>query len=214
MTANFNWVDYVIIAIFLFSILAGFFRGFVKEVISLITLIAAFVVGIMFASPLAAVFTNSASVQHAVNQASSSMGVDAAQTVSYAALGISFGLLFAATVIVGAIIGAIVNIAFQAGILGIGNRLLGGLFGFARGFLISLAVIFVVQMTSVGNQSWWHQSELVVSFQPAVQWLGNIISPSLANIKQKFDQTWQNVNSSIQQRVSSITSGNFGGFGK
>ncbi len=46
--ATYTWVDYVIILIFSLSILAGFGRGFIKEAISLITLIAAFVVAIMF----------------------------------------------------------------------------------------------------------------------------------------------------------------------
>jgi membrane protein required for colicin V production len=195
---NMNWVDYIIIAIFFFSIVAGLGRGFVKEIISLATLIAAFVVASMFASPLAAAFTNSASVQNVTDQASTAIGMNAAQPLSYAALGLSFGLLFAATVIVGAIVGSIINLAFQVGILGIGNRILGGVFGFCRGFLINLVLIFLVQLTSFGSDPFWQQSQLVGSFQPAVQWLGNIVSPSLANLQQKFSGTMQNVTNTIQ----------------
>lgn len=212
MLENLNWVDYIIIAIFLLSIIAGFARGFVKEVISVATLVVAFIVAIMFSSTLATMFTSSASVQNAVSQSSSAIGINTAQTVSYAALGISFGLLFAATVLVGALLGSIINIAFQVGILGIGNRLLGGAFGFCRGFLINLVIIFVVQLTSLGNQSWWHQSQFVVQYQPAVQWLGNFVSPVLANLESRFGQTLQNVNSSIQQGASSL--GNYTGFGR
>jgi len=195
---NMNWVDYIIIAIFFFSTVAGLGRGLVKEIISLATLIAAFVVASMFASPLAAAFTGSAAVQSVTDQASTAIGMNAAQPLSYAALGLSFGLLFAATVIIGAIIGSVINLAFQVGILGIGNRILGGLFGFCRGFLINLVLIFLVQLTSFGSDAFWQQSKLVGSFQPAVQWLGNIVSPSLANLQQKFSGTLQDVTSTIQ----------------
>lgn len=203
MTANLNWVDYIILAIFFFSILSGFGRGFVREVVSLVTLIAAFVIAILFSNALALAFTSSAPVQNAVTQASSAIGMNAAQPVSYLALGISFGVLFAGTVIVGSLIGYFLNVAFQTGILGIGNRILGAGFGFCRGFLINLVIIFVVQLTPFGSSPSWGQSQLVRSFQPAVVWLGGVVSPALSNLKAKFGQTLQDVNSSIQQGVSS-----------
>src|SRR3990167_9968971 len=131
-----NWVDYTILAIFLFSTLAGIGRGFVREIISLVTWIAAFVIAILFSNALATIFTSTSTVQTAVGQASTAIGVDAAQPASYLALGISFFILFIGTIIVGSIISYILNIAFQAGVLGLGNRLLGGAFGLCRGFII------------------------------------------------------------------------------
>ncbi len=202
--ANLNWVDYIILAIFLFSMLAGFGRGFVREVISLLTIIAAFIVASMFANTLAVMFTSSASVQTVVAQASASTGTNAAQSASYVALGLSYTLLFVGTLIIGSIIGFFVNMAFQAGILGIGNRLLGAVFGLARGFIINLVIIFVVQLTPFASQPAWGQSQMVVAFQPAVQWLGNLVSPTLANLKEKLGNTLQDMNSSIQNVTNSI----------
>lgn len=202
-----NWVDYIILAIFFFSILGGLTRGFVKEFVSLVSIIAAFIVASMFASPLATAFTNTATVQNVVNQASTAIGMSAAQPVSYFALGLSFALLFVATIIAGSIISSILNIALQTGILGIGNRLLGGVFGLVRGFIINLVMIFIVQLTPLGTSNWWVQSQFVNDFQPAVQWLGNIVSPSLANLKEKFGQTLQDVNSSIQKMTSTMNDG-------
>ncbi len=196
--SNFNWLDYIFLAIFLFSMLAGFGRGFVREVMSLITLVAAFVVAAMFSNPLAVAFTSSPSVQSVVSQANSAIGVNTAQPVSYLALGLSFGLLFAGTVIAGAIITFFLNFAFQAGLLGMGNRILGAGFGLARGFIINLVVIFVLQLTPISGEAWWGQSSIVQSYQPAVVWLGGIVSPSLADLKSKMSQTLQNVNSSLQ----------------
>ena len=202
--SNLNWVDYIILAIFLFSTLAGFARGLVRELVSLATLVAAFIVATMFANSLATAFTSSPTVQNAVNQASTAIGMNATQPVSYAALGISYAILFVGTMLAGALLGYFLNFAFQAGILGFGNRLLGGVFGFARGFLFNLVLIFIVQLTPFSANASWQQSQLVGTFQPAVQWLGNIVSPSLANLKERFGSTIQGVGSSIQDMTRSL----------
>lgn len=205
--SNLNWVDFIILAIFLFSIIAGFSRGFVREIVSLITLIAAFIIAIMFSNALAEMFTHSTAIQGLISQASTSSGIDAAKPVSYIALAISFGLLFAATIFVGSLLSYFLNIAFQTGVLGFGNRLLGGVFGFVRGFILNLVMIFIVQLTPLGDEGWWVESRFVNSYQPAVQWLGKIVSPTLANLKEKFGKALQDVGGQV--RDLSNTYGNF-----
>lgn len=202
--ADMNFVDLIILAIFFISALVGLFRGLVSEVVSLVTLIAAFVIAILFAQPLASAFTHSAPVQDVVNQTSGAIGVSTSQPVSYLAIGISFAVLFGGTIIVGAIVKLLLNLAFQTGILGLGNRLFGAIFGLVRGFIINLVLIFLVQLSPFGSQPWWHQSQFVVAYQPAVAWLGGIVSPALANLKVKFEQTMQNVGSQIQNVGSQL----------
>jgi membrane protein required for colicin V production len=192
MAASMNWVDYIILAIFVLSVIAGFGRGLVKEIVSIVTLIAAFVIATLFSSQLATAFTSSSSVQNAVGQTSST-------PVTYAALGVSFALLFLATVIVGCFIGFLLNLIFKAGILGIGNRILGALFGLVRGFLINLVIIFVIQLTAFSTQPWWKQSQLVPYFEPTVERLGAIVSPTLSGLKEELSKTMENVNSSMQK---------------
>lgn len=212
--ASLNLVDYLLIAIFFVSTLAGFFRGFIREVISLIALIAAFIVASMFANPLATAFTKMSSpeaVDKATNAATAAtsathtVGASTVVHASYLAIGVSYALLFIATLLVGAIIGYLLNIVFEAGILGFGNRLLGGLFGFCRGFLINLVIIFVVQLSSYGDSPKWKESQLVGAFQPVVQWLGDIVSPSLADLKEKFGKTLEDVNSSVDGASSKMS---------
>lgn len=194
-----NFVDIILIIIFFCSIIIGFGRGFVREVISLGTFILAFIVAIYFTTPLAAMITNSTFVQNMINQASGSVGsANASQSANYVAMGIAFGLLFLGTIIVGAIFGWILNLAFQSGMLGFGNRLLGGIFGFVRGYLLNLVLVFVVQLTPMSNQSWWQQSYFVNAYQPEVQWLASLVSPTLDNLKAKLGQSLQGVNSEIQ----------------
>lgn len=202
--ASFNWVDYIILAIFLLSVLAGFGRGFVREMISLLTWVVAIIVAMLFASPLANVFTGTQTVQNLVTSASTSIGMNATESVSYFALGISFLILFVGVIIAGAIIGYIVNTATQTGGVGIVNRLLGGLFGLGRGFIIVLVTIFLLQLTPVGQQSFWQQSQFVISYQPAVIWLANIVNPALASLQSQFGQTIQNITSHIQGLSASL----------
>lgn len=196
--SNLNWVDLIILAFFFLSIIAGMGRGFIGEVVSLLTWIMAFIVAITFTYPLASAFTSSSSVQGIVTQASSAIGMSASQPVSYLALVICFLILFAGTILAGSLLGYFLNFAFQVGTLGIGNRLLGGIFGFARGFIINLVLIFLVQLTPFNKASWWQQSQFVASFQPTVQWLDGIISPNLGNLKAKIAQEFQKVTSTIQ----------------
>lgn len=200
-----NFLDIIILLIFFFSIIAGFARGFISEMISLATWILAVIIASMFASPLAEYFTSSPSVQSTVSQASNAIGVNAAQPVSYFALGISFALLFFGTIIVGSIVSYVMNLMVQSGILGLGNRLLGAIFGLCRGFIINLVLIFLLQLTPIAAQAWWQQSQLVGQFQPAVAWLGNIVSPGIASLKDRLGGTMQDVNSSLQNMTNSVT---------
>ena len=189
---SFNWVDYVILAVFFLSILGGFYRGFVREFVSLVVIVIAFFVAAKFASPLAESFTRSMAVQHTVNQASSVIGANTAQPVSYAALGISFVVLFVGVVIIGAIINFLLNLIFSAGIVGFGNRLLGGIFGACRAFIIILVVMFLVQLSSFASEPAWRDSTLVQAFQPTLSWVSSRISPTLSKLKEKLNSTLSN----------------------
>lgn len=203
--SSFNWVDYIFLLIFFFSIIAGFARGLIREVISLVALVAAFIIAILFSSPLGYSIVNSNIVQNIINHAQASTGVNATTPAIYVAIALSFGVLFAAVVLLGAIVSFLIGIAFRSGILGIGNRILGAGFGFVRGLIINLVIIFVVQLTPVGASASWVESSIVRSYQPAVQWLGTIVSPALQNLEQRFYSTLQNVESQMQGQVSNVT---------
>lgn len=190
---NLNWVDIVILAVFALSVLAGLMRGLVKEVLALVTWIVGFFLAVIFSPKLAAVFTQSASVQSMVSSASNSIGMDATQSVSAVSTGISFIVILVGVLIIGSLVTALISSAVNAGV-GVMNRLLGGIFGLARGLLIVLVAIFLVQLTSFQQQPWWTQSQFVASFQPAVTWVGSIITPGFASLKTKVTDTIQHVN--------------------
>lgn len=201
--SNLNWVDLVILAIFLISVLAGLMRGLVKEIISLATWIAAIFIAVMFSSKLAMLFTSTQPVQSMVSSTSTSIGSSTAHPVSLLAIGISFLILFIGTMIIGAIINYIISSAMSSIGLGLINRLLGAVFGLARGFLIVVVAIFLVELSSIQQNPWWQQSQFVDNFQPAVKWLSDLVSPSLANLKVKMSETIQraNVTNGMQQKT-------------
>ena len=202
-----NWVDFIILGIMFFSALAGLGRGFVREIVSLITLFASFIIATMFCNTLALKFTQSASVQDTVNQASSAMGVNASEPVSYMAIGISFILLFVGTYLIGTFIGIFLNMVFQYGILGLGNRLFGAVFGLARGVILNIIFIFLVQLTPFKANAAWQNSQMVDMFEPAVNWVGHIAAPSIKNIREKVSKGVNEVGSTIQDVTNQYQGG-------
>lgn len=200
---NFNWVDYIFLIIFLFSVMTGIRRGLVKEIMSLVTLIAAFIIASLFCTKLAAMFASTSQYQAALASMSGALGTNTEHPLSVLTIGGSFIILFVLVLIVGSIIGSLLStIASVPGISFI-NRVLGGLFGLGRGFLINLVLIFILQLIpQVQQQSWWTGSTIVTAYQPAVQWLGNMIQPGLAALKTKVSNTMQNVSGTVQQGVT------------
>lgn len=194
--SNLNWVDNIILMVFVISILAGLMRGLVREMIALLTWAAAFVVAVLFSSKVAASFSGGQAVQGMVNQATGSMGVNAAKPLSMLSIGASFVGLFVATVIVGSIINYFVSRAVEGQGISFSNRLLGGVFGLARGFLLVLFTVFLIQLTPLSDQPYWTSSQFVHSFQPTIKWMSDLVSPGLENLKSKVSDTIKKVDPS------------------
>jgi membrane protein required for colicin V production len=187
--ASMNVVDITILIIFLLSILIGLGRGFVSELLSLIVIIAAFVVAIVFTNSLANYFTSAAVMHNVMSETATtaaSSGSATTQPASYMIYAVSFAILFAATVIVGGVIKILLNMLVSARVLGIGNRILGAIFGFIRGYLFVLVLIFLVQLSPASSSQKWQESKYVPFFQPQVVWLANIVSPTLNTLKSTF----------------------------
>lgn len=216
--ADFNGVDYIIIGILALSVLAGLLRGLVKEVLGLLTWIVAFVVSTMFAGQLANTFaskhTQSAtpstdSLSAATDAISSSTAALSSSTnlmastpghPSLLAVGTSFICIFIGILIIGKFITYFISAAVDGGGVGFGNRFLGAIFGFARGVLFALLVIFLVQLSPIASQSYWKESKLVPFFQPGIKWLNEAIEkPGFANIKSQLEEKWNDVNSNYFQ---------------
>lgn len=205
---NFNAIDIAVLVIFFMSIVAGLLRGFIKEVIAVVTWIVAFIVSVMFATRLASVFTSSDAVQSALGSTASSTGMNPAESVSYASIGISFICIFLTVLIIGKIVSYFIASAVEGQGISFGNRLLGGVFGLLRGFFITLFLMFVMQFTPFVSQAYWEGSQFVTVFAPALTWVNDVIKPGLGGLKARASQAIQDMNAGMIQGVSGAIQNN------
>lgn len=155
-----NWTDYIILAVLALSILVGLWRGLISEVLALVIWIAAFWVAWMFGPEVARHFEQTI-------------------TLPSARIIAGYALCFVAVLILGALLRfAISKLVESTGLSGT-DRLLGMLFGFARGVLLVSLLVFLVGFTAFTRDPWWQQSVLLPQFQHVAAWLGQQVPPSV-----------------------------------
>lgn len=194
--SNLNGIDYVVLFILLFSMILGIKRGFAKEVVALITWIAAFVVSSLFATDVAGLFTSHSAQTSEVAGASSA---------SLLALGVSYLLLFIGTLLCGQFVEYLVSYAIEGRGISVVNRIFGAIFGFARGWFLILLVMFVVSLTAISNQDLWKESKMVVAFTPAVHTLTDIANPYLTVLQNKMKEAGEKASKEISPEVLKAT---------
>lgn len=144
---SFNWADWTIVAIVGVSCAFSLLRGFVKEALSLVTWVLAMFVAVAFHERLAAVFSRWV------------------ETPSLQLI-LAFAALFVSTLLIGAILSKLLGTLIAATGLGGVDRLLGTVFGLARGLLIVLALVIWLPMAlPVKSDSWWTSSVLIPHFE-------------------------------------------------
>lgn len=141
-----NWADWTILAIVAISTLIGLSRGFVREVLSLLTWVAAFVVAMMFRDQLAPLLSNL---------------VDTPSLQAIAA----FAILFIFTLLAGAGLNMTLSAFVEATGLSGTDRVLGMVFGLFRGGIVVMALlIFAPALAPVNEDGWWQESTLIPHF--------------------------------------------------
>ncbi|MCW8886814.1 MAG: CvpA family protein [Motiliproteus sp.] len=152
-----NWADWVIIAVIAVSALISLKRGFVKEALSLVTWVAAFIVARLFTDNLSTILA-------------SYIDTPSARVVA------AFVLLFVATLFTGALINKLIGMLIEATGLSGTDRVLGMVFGIARGGLIVVVLVALLGMTPVIQDRWWQQSTLIPHFAVMEEWTQNVAS--------------------------------------
>lgn len=139
-----NWADWVILAILVVSSVISLKRGFVKEALSMANWVLAFVIAIFFHEQLAVVLEGQIT------------------TPSLRQM-VAFGLLFAATLIVGAMVNYLLGeLVRMTGLAGT-DRTFGMVFGLVRGFVIVMAILIFLPgiVTTVESDPWWRESAFI-----------------------------------------------------
>lgn len=156
-----NWVDYLILAIILLSVILSVWRGFTREALSLAGWILAFWIAIVFSDNLIA-----ALARH-IHSPTARMIV-------------AFSLLFFATLMLAALINYLAGQIIQKSGLSGTDRILGIFFGLARGILVVALLVLLGGMTPMPQESWWRHAQLMHYFQSIALWLAHFMPPELS----------------------------------
>lgn len=147
-----NGLDWFIIVVVTLSVAVSLWRGFAREAMSLAGWVLAFIVANLFASVFASYLD----------------GIIANLTGRYI---VAWAVLFVAILIISGLLAKLVSRALQASGLGLLDRLLGTVFGFARGLIIIMVLVFVVrQVVPPRDQQWLHESQLMPGIAVLMDW--------------------------------------------
>ncbi len=150
-------LDWLIIAVILLSSLLSLKRGFVKEVLSLVTWVVAFVVAVKFSDSLQALL------------------IDQVQNDQIRYI-VSFVSLFIATLVIGALVSFVLGSLIQVTGLSSTDRVLGMLFGFARGSLIVVAFVSLLSLSpAIEKAEFWKSSQLVPQLVVMKDWVREML---------------------------------------
>ena len=134
-----TWLDYALIGVFVASLVVGGWRGLVREVLSILGWMIAFLAANLLAGPLGPEMPQAIPTP------------ELRLAAAYVAV---FIVSLIATTLVGLLLSKIVKAVGLGGV----DRMLGALFGAARGVLIVLAAALLAGLTSAPRQAYWRDS--------------------------------------------------------
>jgi membrane protein required for colicin V production len=104
---------------------------------------------------------------------------------------LAYALCFVAVLIAGAIVTFLMRKLVQGSGLSGSDRLLGMVFGLARGLALVVLVVFLLGFTAFARDPWWSESRLLPSFETGARWLGARLPAEVARYLEPVD-TWFN----------------------
>lgn len=147
-----HWVDIAIIVIIGLSIVTGFMRGFMKEVIALCIWILAVWLAYSYTTtvePWLAPYIHDKTLR----------------------TGASFMAILATTLLAGALVNLLFSFVLKRSGLSGTDRILGMGFGLVRGIFLVAVIILAIQITAIPQDNYAHDSKLYAKFDPVVHWL-------------------------------------------
>mgnify|MGYP001815143033 CR=1 FL=1 len=157
----FAWIDVVILALIALSAILSLFRGFVREAVALATWLIALWVAMVFYEDLATML-------------SQWIQVPSAQKIT------AFAILFICVLLLGAIVNYLAGkLVDKTGLTGT-DKLLGTVFGVARGGVIVAILVLLAGLTPLPQDPWWQESQFLGYFQELAMWLRSYLPDEIA----------------------------------
>ncbi len=167
---HFNWADIAIIVLVALSAIISLARGFLREAISLATWIMAIWVALRFGPLLAAQLSqwiHTPSIQKAA----------------------AFAILFIAVLIIGALVNSLFSRLIDGTFLDGLDKIVGLIFGAARGVLLVAVLILLGAMIDLNNDPWWSASQLIPHFHGIVSFLQSWVPQQVTEFTSDFQPT-------------------------
>jgi membrane protein required for colicin V production len=141
-----NIADITIAIVIVLSVLIGIVRGFIGEVMSIASWIAATVASFAFGGRVADLF-----------------GAAIDMPSARAALG--YALVFIVVLLAGALVTWLLRKAVQGSGLSGTDRMLGLVFGLVRGALVVVVLVLLAGLTPFPRDAWWRESRALPAFE-------------------------------------------------
>jgi membrane protein required for colicin V production len=153
--------DYFVLAVMAVSLLVGVTRGVVSEILALLAWVAAFIAARMWAVP-----------------AGNLLLAELSDPLWRQLAG--FVAVFVAVLILFALVRWVMGLLLKAAGLRPLDRVLGALFGVARGVLVLLALVLLAGLTPLPQQQWWRQAMFAPPLETGVLAVKPWLPPELA----------------------------------
>ena len=151
-----NWADIFILSVLGISAILSLFRGLVREVLSLVAWVVAGWIAFKFAGPVGAKFAGAVSLPSV-------------------RMALAFIVLLVATLIMFGVINFLIGKLIDSTGLTATDRMLGMIFGLARGLAIVTVLVAIAGLTPVPRDPWWNESQFLRHFEQlaryAISWL-------------------------------------------
>jgi membrane protein required for colicin V production len=144
--------DYAVLAITGFSVVLGVMRGLVREVMALAAWVVAVIAASVFSGDVAPLLAGQIADEH--------------WRVLAAVVAVFLG-----TLVVMSLIALMVSRLIQSAGLGAEDRLLGGIFGLARGLLVVLTFVLLAGLTPLPRQPVWKDAMLAAPLEKLAQFV-------------------------------------------
>jgi membrane protein required for colicin V production len=156
------WADYAILTIVGISVVISLLRGFVREAISLAALLAGIWMAVGYAEYFSKLMSDYISLPSA-------------------RIAIAAALLFIIALLAGALINYLAGqLVRKSGLSGT-DRMIGVLFGVARGVVIVALLVLMAGLTPLPRDPWWHESVFIGHIQPMAEWIKGVLPEGIGS---------------------------------